>query len=61
MQRRLRSEFTDFNRNPIENCTVCIAGDDIKKWRVCVLGPIGSPYENGRLEMLISMPNDYPF
>lgn len=58
-QGRVRKEFHDLRDDPIKNCTICIVDNDITKWRVFILGPIGSLYENGRFELLISMLYNY--
>jgi ubiquitin-protein ligase len=31
------------------------------EWDVTLNGPLGSPYENGKYELHVSIPNEYPF
>ena len=60
---RISREFKDINRNPIANCGVTVGlfnGDDIRNWRVSLLGPKDTSYKGGLFFLSISFPNDYP-
>ena len=59
--RRLNKELSDLGKEPCENISVGSVGTDVFKWTATILGPKGSPYENGIFFMDINFPTDYPF
>lgn len=61
MAKRIQKELIDFIKSPIEGCTAEAIGDDIFKWKATIIGPKDSPYENGKFNLEIVFPNDYPF
>ncbi|OMJ81733.1 hypothetical protein SteCoe_17723 [Stentor coeruleus] len=61
MQGRLNKELADLSSNPPENCTVTIVDNDISRWRVDIMGPVGTPYEGGHFVLTLTLPQQYPF
>ncbi len=60
---RISKEFKDINRNPIANCGVTVGlfdENNIRNWRVSLLGPKDTSYKGGLFFLSISFPNDYP-
>ena len=60
---RISKEFRDINRNPIANCGVTVGlfnDDDVRNWRVSLLGPKDTSYRGGLFYLSIHFPNDYP-
>ena len=60
---RIAKEFKDINRNPIANCGVTVGlfnDDDVRHWRVSLLGPKDTSYRNGLFYLSIDFPNNYP-
>lgn len=58
---RLQNELKEINENPPTNCSAGMIDDDIYNWQATILGPQGSPYENGIFYLKIEFPEDYPF
>ena len=61
MLTRLNKELKEMANDPPDNCSASIANDDIKHWNAIVLGPQGSPFENGIFHIDIFFPDNYPF
>ena len=59
--RRIESELKEMQENPIMNCSAGPVGNDIFDWRATIMGPTGSPYENGVFKLRSNFPADYPF
>ena len=60
---RIRNEFKNFSRNPIQSCGVTVGlfnENDYTKWNVTMIGPKDSSYKGGIFILLINFPNDYP-
>jgi len=61
MQGRINKELQDLSNNPPENCAVSLVGDNISQWRINIVGPQSTPYEGGNFELMIAIPDNYPF
>ena len=58
---RLKNELKELETNAPTNCSANMVSDDIYHWQATILGPEGSPYENGVFYLQILFPQDYPF
>jgi len=58
---RLKNELKELETYPPTNCSANMVSDDIYHWQATILGPEGSPYENGVFYLQILFPQDYPF
>ena len=59
--KRLTKELKKLSKDPVDNCSAApINDEDIYLWCATIMGPTGTPYENGifHLEMLFT--KDYP-
>eukprot|EP01059_Diplonema_ambulator_P036121 TRINITY_DN887_c0_g4_i1.p2 TRINITY_DN887_c0_g4~~TRINITY_DN887_c0_g4_i1.p2 ORF type:complete len:147 (+),score=39.03 TRINITY_DN887_c0_g4_i1:759-1199(+) len=62
MERRLRKEFTDLLRDPLEGIMVSpVSNTDLFTWKAAVMAPEGSIYEGGVFFIKLEFPRDYPF
>ena len=59
--RRLTHEVSEMKSNPPSNCSAGPIGDDLRKWEGTIIGPKGSPFENGVFNLKIGFPANYPF
>lgn len=59
--RRLTYEVSEMQSNPPSNCSAGPIGDNIQKWEGTIIGPKGSPFENGVFNLKINFPANYPF
>lgn len=59
--RRLTHEVGEMKSNPPSNCSAGPVADDLRKWEGTIIGPKGSPFENGVFNLKIGFPSNYPF
>lgn len=59
--RRLQHEIAELISHPPENCSAGPINDDLSKWQATIMGPKGTPYENGVFNLTITYPQQYPF
>ena len=44
---RIRDEYLFCRQNPRDHVGVGLVGNNLTQWRANIVGPVGSPYENG--------------
>ncbi|KAJ1462932.1 ubiquitin conjugating enzyme E2 B [Pelagophyceae sp. CCMP2097] len=59
--KRLQKELTEFEKNPLEDVSVGIDGDNLLKWQAMLTGPPGTPYAGGCFSIDVDIPAEYPF
>ena len=60
-KKRLKKEMQNLKKNPPENCSAGPRANDLYLWDASIIGPKGTPYENGIFNVEINYPCDYPF
>ena len=61
LTKRLTIEASEMNSSPPDNCSAGPIGADMTKWKATIIGPKGTPFENGIFNLNISFPSNYPF
>jgi ubiquitin-conjugating enzyme E2 D/E len=61
MAKRLMKEAQELQSNPLEWGSAEPIANDLFKWTGTVIGPVGTPYENGVFQLSIVVPTEYPF
>ncbi len=61
VMKRLQREFELIQKEPPENVSAGLIGDNLFEWKATIFGPKDTPYEGGIFEINISIPQDYPF
>ena len=59
--KRLQREMIDMAKDPPPNCTAGPKNSNLYEWVSTLMGPPGSPYENGIFFLDIQFPSEYPF
>ena len=57
---RIREEYLFCRQNPRDHVGVGLVGNNLTQWRANIVGPVGSPYENGLFILSIKFPETYP-
>lgn len=58
---RLNKEFEKIKNEPVDNISVNIVDGESHHWIASIIGPKGTPYEDGIFNIDIKFPHDYPF
>lgn len=58
-KKRLSREIEAINKEPIDNVSVSV-NDDLMCWTAIIIGPNGTPYENGLFKINIYFTDEYP-
>ena len=58
---RLRKELSDLKKNPVCNCDARPDDESLMEWTSTIIGPIGTPYENGIFKLKMKFSSSYPF
>ena len=59
--KRLQKELGEMTKEPPPNCTAGPKNENLHDWVSTILGPPGSPYEEGVFILDIHFPQEYPF
>jgi ubiquitin-conjugating enzyme E2 D len=59
--KRLFNELKEIKTSPPDNCSADLINENINKWSAIILGPCGSPYENGIFYLSLDFGENYPF
>ena len=59
--KRLQKELGEMTKEPPPNCTAGPKNENLHDWVSTILGPPGSPYEEGVFILDINFPQEYPF
>ncbi len=60
-QRKLTKELKDIETTHPEGITAELVANDLFHWHACIIGPKGTPYEDGKFIVDMKFPFDYPF
>ncbi|KAG0436444.1 Ubiquitin-conjugating enzyme E2 11 [Dictyocoela muelleri] len=58
---RIHKEIREMQEDPPANCSAGPLPGELDKWHATIIGPEGTPYENGIFELYITLPATYPF
>ena len=58
---RLNKELSDLKKNPVCNCDARPDDETLMEWTSTIIGPIGTPYENGIFKLKMTFSSSYPF
>lgn len=57
---RLRKEYADLKKRPLENIRAAPKETNLLEWHYVIEGPKGSPYEGGFYHGMVVFPREYP-
>lgn len=57
---RLRKEYQEIRKKPLENIRTAPKETNLLEWHYVIEGPKGSPYEGGYYHGMVLFPKEYP-
>lgn len=62
LQKRLQKELEQINTgDAVPGIELSPVGDNLLEWSSIITGPVGTPYENGKFKIEITIPETYPY
>jgi len=58
---RLKKEHKELKKSPVCNCYAEPTNDTLMEWSSTIMGPFGTPYENGIFKLKMKFSSSYPF
>jgi len=59
--KRLMKEYEDIKTHPVENCHAEPFEGNWMEWKAVLYGPVDTPYQHGKFELIFLFPSEYPF
>jgi len=59
--KRLAKEVKEMEKTPLTWAKCVPSGDSLYKWKASITGPENTPFENGKFQLELEMPPEYPF
>ena len=60
MSKRIIKEISKLEEANYQNISAQLIDNNLYKWKAIIIGPEGTPYANGKFELLINIPIHYP-
>ena len=60
VSKRLLTEFRNFSKDPIDDIKIHFEEDTMTSILADIVGPIGTPYENGNFKIKLTFGPDFP-
>lgn len=58
---RLSMELKNTGTNPIPGVYLAPSTDNLRQWTATIDGPVDTPYQGGKFQLRIDIPDNYPF
>jgi ubiquitin-conjugating enzyme E2 D len=61
LQKRLQKELQQIDNEKIPGITILPIKESLTSWKAIIIGPVGTPYDGGKFNLMIDIPAKYPF